>query len=157
MSGSEVNAVKREMVVWRDYDATQPDLFRAFLDRGQIASWWGPRGFTTTISEMDARPGGVWRFVMHGPDGRDYPNLVVYVEVSEPGRLVYDHGVDEDGAPRMFRQTIDFTNVPGGARVTMRLDFDTAEEFDRNMKMGAVEGGLQTLERLAEYLAEKRG
>ena len=56
----------------------------------------GPNGFTTTIHEMDVQVGGVWRFIMHGPDGTDYPNKIVYREIVKPERLVYDHGDDND-------------------------------------------------------------
>jgi len=53
-----------------------------------VHEWWGPRGFTNTTEEMDVRPGGVWRFVMHGPDGVDYNNKIVYLEIVKPERLV---------------------------------------------------------------------
>ena len=55
----------------------------------EIIATWGPKGFTNTIHEMDVRPGGVWRFVMHGPDGVDYQNKIVYIEIVKPERLVY--------------------------------------------------------------------
>ena len=52
----------------------------------------GPAWLHTTIDEMDVRPGGIWRFIMHGPDGTDYHNKVVFVEVVKPDRLAYNHG-----------------------------------------------------------------
>ena len=58
-----------------------------WTDPEHVAKWWGPTGFTNTIYEMDVRPGGVWRFVMHGPDGIDYQNKIVYIEVVKPERL----------------------------------------------------------------------
>jgi len=54
-----------------------------------VVNWWGPRGFTTTIQEMDVRPGGVWKHIMHGPDGANYPNHSVFREVVAPERLVF--------------------------------------------------------------------
>jgi uncharacterized protein YndB with AHSA1/START domain len=65
-------------------------VFRAWTDPAQVSVWWGPRGFTTTSHEIDIRPGGRWRFVMHGPDGTDYDNLITFVEIVAPERLVYD-------------------------------------------------------------------
>lgn len=67
-----------------------------FTDPGHVVHWWGPTGFTNTISEMEARPGGVWRFIMHGPDGTDYDNRIEYIEIEYPARLVYLHGSDEE-------------------------------------------------------------
>ena len=55
---------------------------------------------------MDVRPGGVWRFDMHGPDGTNYPNKITYLEIAKPERLVYDHG--DEGAPGYFRTTVTF-------------------------------------------------
>ena len=71
-------------------------MFKVWTDPQHLAHWWGPDGFTLTTREMDVRPGGVWRFIMHGPDGTDYKNRIVYTEVSPPGRLVYKHA-GEDG------------------------------------------------------------
>ena len=62
----------REIVISRLIDAPQELVFEAFTDQKHIGEWWGPNGFTTTTLIMDLRPGGIWRFVMHGPDGRDY-------------------------------------------------------------------------------------
>ena len=58
--------------------------------------------FTTTTSSFDMRPGGVWRFVMHGPDGRDYQNRITYDEIVPPERIVFHHGGGEDVEPVQF-------------------------------------------------------
>ena len=79
----------REIVITRLIAAPPELVFDAWTDPKQIGRWWGPNGFTTTTHSMDVRPGGVWRFVMHGPDGRDYQNKIVYREVKRPERLVY--------------------------------------------------------------------
>ena len=62
-------------------------VFKMWTDPKHVAQW-GPKGFTNTIYEMDVKPRGVWRFVMHGPDGVDYKNRIVYIEIVEPERLV---------------------------------------------------------------------
>ncbi|HET6230641.1 MAG TPA: SRPBCC family protein [Longimicrobiaceae bacterium] len=141
----------RELVITRDFDAPRDRVFDAFTDAEAIGRWWGPRGFRTTTHEKDARPGGVWRFIMHGPDGTDYPNLIEYTEVVRPERLAYAHGTgEEDG--RGFQVTVTFGEEGGKTRVTLRTIFPTPEA--RAAVMGyAVEGGNQTLERLSEYLA----
>ena len=125
-------------------DAPRDLVFDAWTDPEQVVQWWGPRGFTTTTHEMEVKPGGVWRFVMHGPDGRDYQNKITYLEVVRPERLVYKHGGDEDPEPVSFQTTVTFVAEGDKTRVTMRAVFPTAEERDRVVKeYGAVEGGEQ--------------
>ncbi|MBB4635401.1 uncharacterized protein YndB with AHSA1/START domain [Longimicrobium terrae] len=145
----------REVVLERVFDEPRELVFDAWTDPRHMAHWWGPRGFTTTTREMDVRPGGRWRFVMHAPDGTDYDNLIVYLEVVRPERLVYDHA-DADGdnevAPA-FRVTARFHEHERGTRLTFRLLFPTAEVRRAMMDERASEGGKQTLERLAEYVA----
>lgn len=56
----------REIVISRVVSAPRELVWEAWTDPKQVAQWWGPRGFSTTIEEMDVRPGGVWKHVMHG-------------------------------------------------------------------------------------------
>jgi uncharacterized protein YndB with AHSA1/START domain len=138
-----------EIVITRVFDAPRHLVFEAFMDPVHIGSWWGPKGFTTTTHQMDFRPGGIWRHTMHGPDGTDYENENVYVEIAKPERLVYDH-VSE---PR-HRTTITFENEGGKTRLTFRMVFPTAADRGRTVtKHGAIEGGKQMMERLATRLA----
>jgi uncharacterized protein YndB with AHSA1/START domain len=143
----------REIVFTRSFDAPRELVFEVWTRREHLAHWWGPNGFTITTHEMDVRPGGLWRFVMHGPDGVDYPNRIVFSEVVKPERLVYDHA-GEEGAPANFTVTATFGQEGSSTRLTMRMVFPTAEERDRVVKVyGAIEGGKQTLGRLGAYLA----
>ncbi len=142
----------REIALTRVFDAPRELVFEAFTDPRHVVHWWGPNGFTNTIREMDVRPGGVWRFVMHGPDGVDYKNLIEYTEVVKPERLAWAHGED-DGGPPTFHATATFTDEGGKTRVTLTMIFATAAERDRTVKeYGAIEGGNQTLAKLAAYL-----
>jgi uncharacterized protein YndB with AHSA1/START domain len=144
----------REIVITRLIDAPQELVFDAWTDPEQVGQWWGPSGFTTTTHKMEVKPGGVWRFVMHGPDGRDYQNKITYLEVVPPERLVYRHGGDEDLEPVSFQTTVTFAAEGNKTRVTMRSVFPTAEYRDRVVKEhGAIEGGEQHLARLDEHLA----
>jgi len=147
----------REIVVTRVFDAPRELVFEAWTDPEQVVQWWGPFGFTTTtINEMDVRAGGVWRFVMHGPDGTDYNNHVVFGEVVKPERLVYRHGGGEENDIKEFHVTVNFDEDDGGkTRLTLRLVAESPAERDRMVEFGALEGGKQTLERLAEYLRKK--
>jgi uncharacterized protein YndB with AHSA1/START domain len=144
----------RSIVGVREFDAPRELVFAAFTDPKHLAQWWGPNGFTTTTMSFDFRPGGVWRFVMHGPDGRDYQNRVTYEEIVAPERIVYRHGGGADVEPVQFRQTIMFEDLGGRTRITWRGDFPSQAERDRVIKeYGADKGLVQTLARLSEYLA----
>ncbi|MBI5283566.1 MAG: SRPBCC domain-containing protein [Chloroflexi bacterium] len=142
----------RSIIITRVFDAPRALVFRAWTDPDQVVQWWGPDGFTTTTHEIDVRPGGVWRFIMHGPDGVDYENKIVYLEIVEPERLVYVHG--DEGDPDQFRTTVTFTERNGSTALTMEALFPSAADRDKHVEeFGAIEGGNQHLGRLAEYLA----
>ena len=141
----------REILMTRVFDAPRELVYAAFIDRQHISNWWGPNGYRTTTHEMDVRPGGVWRFTMHDPDGTDYANLITYTEIVPGERIAYDHGGDLDHAD--FHTTITFTDEQGQTRVTMHALFPTAEHRTAAAKFGAIEGGQQTLARLADHLA----
>src|SRR5437762_13766409 len=112
----------REIVATRVVDAPRDLVWKLWTEPEHIKRWWGPNGFTNTIHEMDVRPGGVWRFVMHGPDGTDYPNKNVFVEVVPPGRIVLDHASSPN-----FRMTATFEDVGGGrTRLSVRMVFESA-------------------------------
>ena len=143
----------REIVTSRLLDAPRELVFEAWTDPKQVVQWWGPHGFTTTTDEMSVTPGGVWRFVMHGPDGRDYHNYSVFVEVKRPERLVFKHVPQPGMEPVSHETTIEFVDRGGRTEVTMRLVFTTASARERLVKEYRVdEGGVQTLDRLAAYV-----
>ena len=153
-------ASDRESVLTRVFDAPRELVWQSFTDRALLRGWWGPRGFTTTTRRMDVRPGGQWRYVMHGPDGRDYQNLITYLEVDAPRQLSYKHGGEKDTEPVNFQVTVTFED-DGAARdrtrVTMRSVFPSSQAREFVVReYNAVEGGKQTLERLDEHLAARR-
>jgi len=147
---SHVETADREIVSERVFPMPPERVFAAWTDPERLARWWGPAGFTNTFEAFDLRPGGVWRFVMHGPNGTDYQNESVFVDVAPPERIVFDHVC----APR-FRMTITFT--PDGSRtaLTWRMLFETAEECER-MKPVAVPANEQNFDRLAQELARMK-
>lgn len=148
---NSTNTADRAISATRVFDAPRDLVFQMWTDPKHIGNWWGPNGFTTTIYEMDVRPGGVWRFVMHGPDGRDYQNKIIYVEVVRPERLVYDHV-----SGPVFRATVTFADEGGKTKLAMQMLFETAELRSKVAEeFGAVEGLNQTLNHLAELLAKQ--
>jgi uncharacterized protein YndB with AHSA1/START domain len=143
----------RTMIGSRVFGAPRELVFAAWSDPKHLAQWWGPNGFTTTTSAFDMRAGGVWRFVMHGPDGRDYQNRITFDEVVKPERLVYHHGGGDDVEPVQFRVTVTFEDLGGKTRLTMHAVFPSAEMRDRVIKdYSADTGMIQHLSRLADFL-----
>lgn len=138
-----------EVVQVREFRASLELIWKAWTDPNQIAHWWGPNGFTTTTHEMDVRPGGIWRFVMHGW-GQDYPNKIEYDEVVPCKLLAYRHG---DFEKEHFKVTVRFEDLGASVRVTLRSVFPSEEAVENVVKNhNALEGGKQTLGRLDEYL-----
>jgi uncharacterized protein YndB with AHSA1/START domain len=155
-SSLDLKTDPRSIIGIREFDAPRALVFEAFTDPKHLAQWWGPNGFSTTTSGFDMRPGGVWRFVMHGPDGRDYQNRITFEVVQPPERLVYRHGGGEDAEPVQFRQTIVFEDLGGRTRITWRGEFESAAARDRIIKDHGADKGLeQTMARLADYIAKQ--
>ena len=149
----------REIFIAREFNAPREMVWEAMTDPKHVVNWWGPRGFTTTIEEMDFRAGGVWRHVMHGPDGANYPNQSVFKEIVKPERIVYAHGGKREGGPGVsFESTWTFEALAADrTRVSIRMIFPSAVKRDFVVKeFGALEGGRQTLERLGEYLPKMK-
>src|SRR5829696_2646707 len=151
-AAAAASTADREIVLSRELDAPRELVWRAYTDPAHLPNWWGPNGFTNTVYEMDVRVGGRWRFMMHGPDGTDYPNRIVYQEVVRPERLVFLHGEDVDDDPGAFHVTVTFDDLGGRTRVTQRMLFATAAQKKGVEQFGAVELGKQTLDKLAAYL-----
>ena len=139
----------REITGSRIFNAPRELVFKMWTDPQHIMNWWGPTGFRNTIFEMDVRPGGKWRHIMHGPDGVDYKNESIYLEVVPQERLVYQH-VSAPG----FVATVTFEDLGNKTRVSMHMLFETPEVRDTTVKLfNALEGLQQTLQRLADQLA----
>jgi uncharacterized protein YndB with AHSA1/START domain len=147
----------REIRIRRVINAPRERVFQVWTDPDHIGNWWGPDGFTTTTISMEVRPGGRWKYIMHGPDGTDYQNLITYREVAHPNRLVYDHGATEEDAEH-FIVTVEFREADGRTELNMSMLFATAELRDQVVKAaGALEGAQQTMARLESYLVAVSG
>lgn len=142
-----------ELRITRTIDAPRARIWNAWIDPEQVAKWWGPNGFTNTVHEMNVRPGGVWRFVMHGPDGTDFHNEFVYDEIVEPERLVYTHPPNEENGFLRFQVTVAFDEGDGGRTdLTFRMDFDSAADRETLEESGGAEAANQTIDRLVGFL-----
>lgn len=147
-------AVDRLVLLTRLYSAPPATVFPMWLRREDLERWWGPDGFSLTFHEFDPRPGGHWRFTMHGPDGTGYPNAIEYLEIDPCRRLVYRHGEPGDPDPP-FTGIVTFEEMEDATALSLRLVFETPRARDLTVeKYGAIEeAGAQTLRRLEEALA----
>lgn len=159
VAGAKVSRVEhpseREVIFTRSFDAPREILWTAWSDPVHLHRWFGPTGFTTTTHEFSFVPGGAWRFVMHSPEGWDNPNVIVFREIEPPSRLVYDNRWDLADAPLDFRVAV--TLVAEGPRATslsIHFTFASADDLRTATEVyGVIQGGIQTLERIAEYVA----
>lgn len=116
-----------EIISTRVFPVPREQLFEAFVNPASLIQWWGPHGFTNTFEEFDPRPGGHWRFTMHGPDGSDYPNVSRFNEIDRPSRLVFEHLEPM----HHYRMIMEFAEEHGGTRLTWWMRFDTEEEVSK--------------------------
>ncbi len=144
----------REIVISRVIDAPRELVFEAFTEVRHLSQWWGPEGFTTTTRSFDFRAGGVWDFVMHGPDGTDYQEWITWTEIVPPEGIALLHGESRDD-PNAFASVLTFVPDGAGTRIEMRTLFLTRAQRDEAVeKYHAIEGGQQTLNNLAAYVAK---
>lgn len=144
--------IEREVVLAKVYEAPRELLFRAWTEREHFTQWFGPKGFTIAMHEFDMRVGGRVRFDMVGPDGTVYPNRMVFLEINAPERLIFDHGSDKDEDADKFRMTVTFDSQSDGKTVvTLRQLHPSKVRRDAVIGFGAVEYGLETLEKLGAH------
>lgn len=148
MEKNQSSTADREIRMSRLLNAPVELVWEVWTDPEHIKNWWGPNGFTNTISKMDIQPGGEWNLVMHGPDGTDYKNKSLFTEVTPLQKLVYEHV----SAPK-FTATIDFKSIGGQTQLDWHMLFETKEEFIQVVKTFKADEGLrQNVDKLTSYL-----
>ena len=144
---------EKEMIFSRIVNAPRELVFDVWTIQEHVEKWWGPDGFTTTSKQFELKPEGVWLFTMHGPDGIDYPNKIVFMEIDRPAKLVYRHSDDEGVEPVRFHSEVTFEEENGKTLITMHMIMETAEMLTKVVEeYGAYEGAIQHLARMRDYL-----
>jgi uncharacterized protein YndB with AHSA1/START domain len=148
----------RKLELERVLPAPPELVWTMFADPYHLARWWGPKGFTNPVIEMDFRVGGRWHHVMRGPDGRDYPADSEFIEITRPERIVYrnrqlDDAVFAGNPPPSFLRVITFTDLGNGTTL-LKLEayFDTAENKAAVVRRGFAAGTLESWEKLVAHL-----
>jgi uncharacterized protein YndB with AHSA1/START domain len=149
------SAANRELVITRVFDAPRDIVFKAWTDPQRVKRWWGPKGFTNPVCEVDPRPGGAIRIHMRAPDGAVHPMTGVFQEIVEPERLTFtSSALDEKGAP-LFEvlTTITLSEEGGKTKMTLRASVTMATPAGAPHLAGMEQGWSQTLDRLAQEVA----
>ena len=143
-----------DLVMERVFNAPRELVWKVMHDPKLVTKWWGPRGYTTTVVEMEVRPGGTWRFINHTTSGEDVPFRGEYREVVPAEKVVYTFIVDLDGIrDQVGLITTTLEDLGDRTRLTDRSHFGTPEALAGALQTGMVEGGIETYDRLAELLA----
>jgi uncharacterized protein YndB with AHSA1/START domain len=154
-SSTTTPLAERELTITRIFDAPRELVFKAWTDPRHMAQWWGPKGFTNPVCEMDVRPGGALRIVMRAPDGADHAMRGVFREVVEPERLVFTNiAVDAEGYVLLEGLTIvTFAEHDGKTKLTLQTSAAGVAAEAAQMLAGMEQGWTQSLDRLTACLA----
>jgi uncharacterized protein YndB with AHSA1/START domain len=148
---TENNTADRELRISRLLNAPIELVWEVWTNPEHIKNWWGPDGFTNTISVMDVKQNGEWNLTMHGPDGTDYRNESIFKEVIKHKKLVYDHIT----GPK-FTATVEFEAQGDKTLLNWYAIFRNAAEFTQTIKtFKADEGMKQNVEKLQTYLTQQ--
>lgn len=140
----------REIVVTRVVDAPRRLVFEALTDPEHVPHWFGPRGWTLPVCQIDRRPGGAWRFVGRGPDGTKMGMRGAYQEITPPERLVSTESFDD--YPGESLNTVILSEEDGKTTITVTILYPSKEVRDAVLESGMPDGASETYDRLAEYL-----
>jgi len=143
-----------DLVIERVFEAPRELVWRVMTDPARVTNWWGPHGYTTTVEEMDVRPGGRWRWINHTTGGESAPFKGEYLEVVPFERIVQTQIFDVPGFDdRAAINTMTFEDLGGRTRIVARSTFPSVEDLQGALSMGMIGGALDTYDRLADEIA----
>jgi uncharacterized glyoxalase superfamily protein PhnB/uncharacterized protein YndB with AHSA1/START domain len=143
------NTKDRELKINRLLNAPIELVWKMWTEPEHIKNWWGPNGFTNSISRMEVKPGGEWEFIMKGPDGKEYPNKNIFKEIVPFEKIVMEHGP----SPK-FIITATFTAKGDKTELTMNGIFESAAQLKEVVEVfKADEGMRQNVDKLEVYLS----
>jgi uncharacterized protein YndB with AHSA1/START domain len=152
-NGMTVEPSSQDVVLTWTFDAPRQLVFQAYTDPQMIPNWWGPRELATTVERLEARTGGIWRFVQRDPDGNVHAFHGVFHEVSAPQRIV--RTFEYEGTPgRVMLETVAFDEVAGRTKLITQSVFQTLADRDQMVAAGMERGVVDSMERLAQLTAQ---
>jgi uncharacterized protein YndB with AHSA1/START domain len=146
-----MESIDKSMSIKKILNAPIELVWEVWTDPDQIAKWWGPNGFTNTIQKMDLVPGGEWRLVMHGPDGKNYNNRSEFKEIIPHKKIAFQHFNPN------YLGTVIFEAKGQQTILNWIMEFETIELYDTVVKVFKADEGLkQNIEKLDNYLHQKQ-
>ena len=143
------------LVMERVFEAPRDLVWKVLTDPERVTRWWGPQGYTTTVEEMDVRPGGRWRWINHATGGEDAPFKGEYLDVAPPERIVRTVIFDVPGFDdRMAVETMTLEDLGDRTKLVARTRFPSVEDLEGALATGMIGGALDTFDRLADEIAE---
>ena len=143
-----------DLVMTRVFDAPRELVFKAWTETKQVTQWWGPKGFTNPVCELDVRAGGAIRIHMRAPNGVVYPMTGVFEEIVEPERLVFVSSALDEKGNSMFDvlNTVLFAEQADKTKLTLQARVIRATALAPQYLKGMEAGWIQTLDRLGAHL-----
>ena len=126
------------------------DVFAAFEQPDQLAQWWGPKDFTNTFKRFEFQAGGRWVFVMHGPNGSDYPNESVFREIQPDHKIVIEHVVKP-----WYKLTVTLTERGDETHMCWVQEFESPKVAAKMRRLSDT-ANEQNLNRLEAMLAREK-
>jgi uncharacterized protein YndB with AHSA1/START domain len=140
----------REIVMTRVFDAPRQMVFDAFSKPELLKRWFGPRGWSLAVCEVDLRVGGTFRFVLRGPDGHEMGMRGVYREITPPERSVHMESFDD--YPGESEVTMVLVEQAGKTTMTATVLYPSREVRDAVIQSGMEHGAAESYDKLAEML-----
>lgn len=145
---------ERELILVRETDVPREKLFVGWTQPDLLVQWFTPKPWTTTACEIDLRVGGTCKTTMRSPEGEEFPNVGVYLEIVPNEKLVFTDGYGAGWEPNpepFFTAVLTFEALPnGGTRYTARAMHWTKEACERHATMGFQEGWAKAFDQLVE-------
>lgn len=142
---------EREIVLTRVFDAPRHLVYDAFTKPELLKRWFGPRGYSLVVCEVDLRVGGAWRFVLRGPDGNDMGMSGEYRQLVAGERSVHTEAFDDYPGDSVVTTVL--TEHDGKTTLTATVLYDSQETRDAVVESGMEHGAAESYDRLAELLA----
>ncbi|KRF43860.1 SRPBCC domain-containing protein [Paenibacillus sp. Soil787] len=152
------------LILERVFNAPRELVFKAFTEAEHLKHWWGPRGWTLTVCNVDFRSGGIWHYCMKCIDpnqgdfyGYESWGKAVYGEIVEAEKIAYvdyfsdAEGNENEGMPSS-QITMTFVEHEGKTKLINRAQYESAEALKAVMEMGMEQGITETYDRLSEHL-----
>lgn len=142
---------KHDILISREFDAPRELVFKAFVDPALIPQWWGLSSTTTIVDKMEAKPGGVWRYIQRDANGDEWGFRGVYHDINAPERLIFTF--EYEGMPgHVLLETVTLEEHNGKTLMKDLSVFQSVEDRDGMLQAGMEEGAADSWNRLTELL-----